>query len=185
MHLLEAYAIVSGAKIDKCFIEEEFIQLPDKKFITIHPYNPKGSGRQYKYWDLVIDTLYSNIKFDYDIIQIGGADDTKYKCNTNYLGKTSYNSLAYLMKHSQLHIGFDSFPAHLASYYDIRSIIIFAHYASNTQPYFSKPGNLICLEPDFKNLKKKPTFAQEDPLDLINTISPNTIIEHSKKFLKI
>ena len=46
MHLLEAYSVVSGAKIDRCFIDEEPIDLPSKPYITLHSHNPKGSGRQ-------------------------------------------------------------------------------------------------------------------------------------------
>lgn len=185
MHLLESYAVVSGAKIDQCFIHEDIIDLPENSFVTIHGYNPKGSGRQYKHWNTVIDNLKNNHKFTHDIIQIGGINDAKLNCDTSYLGKTTYNSLAYVMKHSTLHIGFDSFPAHLSSHYDTKSVIIFAHYANNTCPYFSSKQNLIILEPNFSMLGIKPTFAHEDPFDLINTILPEYISEACFKLLNI
>jgi len=183
MHLLESYAVVSGALIDKCFIEEEKIELPSNKYITFHGYNPKGSGRQYKYWNDVITLLKSNTKFAYDIIQIGGKNDIKYPVNSDYLGKTSYNSLAYLIKYSDLHLGFDSLPVHLASYYDKKIVALYAHYSNNTKPYFSSNENIILLQPDFSKIK--PIFAQTDPFDLINTISPESIYNSIISLLKI
>ena len=105
MHILETYSLISGAKIDKCFIQEEEIVLPEKPFITFHPYSPKGNSKQYKYWDDVISLLLQNNKFNYDIIQIGEKTDPVYnRVNSLYLGKTTYNSLAYLIKHCSLHL---------------------------------------------------------------------------------
>lgn len=173
MHLLETYALLSGAKIDKCFIKEEPINLPKEKYITLHSYNPKGNNRQYKYWNNVIKNLNNHPLFDYEIIQIGGIDDIKTNTNTTYLGKTTYNSLAYLMKHSSLHMGFDSFPAHLASYYGKKMVVLYAHYANNTGPYFSNKKDVILLEPDHSIVK--PIFGDSDPYDKINTIDFNII----------
>lgn len=175
MHLLEAYAMVSGAQIDKCFIHEEPIDIPQQPYITLHSYNPKGSGRQYRYWNNVIESLKSYSKFDkYNIFQIGGSDDEKTLANTSYLGKTSYNSLAYLIKHADLHIGFDSLPVHLASFYNKKMVVLYAHYANNTRPYFSDSNKIVLLEPDHSKLK--PVFSQDDYLDQINSIDYNLII---------
>lgn len=173
MHILEAYALSSGAKIDKCFISEEYIQIPDNPYITLHSYNPKGSGRQYRYWNDVISILNSNKNFTHEIIQIGGLDDIKERVNTSYLGKTNYNSLAYLIKHCGLHLGFDSLPVHLASHYGKKMVVLYAHYVNNTKPYFSCEQDIRLLGPKLENYK--PVFSQEDPLSLINTIKPEDI----------
>lgn len=183
MHLLEAYASVSGAKIDKCFIHEEKINLPTKHYITLHSYNPKGSGRQYKYWNKIISYLKDISDFTYEIIQIGGSSDEKTIANTEYLGKTNYNSLAYLIKNSELHLGFDSLPVHLASYYDKKMVVLYAHYINSTKPYFSSNDKTVLLEPDFS--QNKPIFSQEDPFDHINSIKPETIIEAVLTLLKV
>jgi ADP-heptose:LPS heptosyltransferase len=173
MHLIETYAIVSGCQINKPFIHEEPLELPTKKYITFHTYNPKGAGRQYRSWDKVINLLRQNAKFDYELIQIGGISDHRQNINISYLGKTTYNSLAYLIKHSSMHVGFDSLPVHLASHYQKKIVSIYAHYANNSKPYFSKNKDITIIEPDFS--KVKPTFAHEDPFDLINTIPPEKI----------
>lgn len=183
MHLLEAYAAVSGALIDKCFIHEEKIELPSKPYITLHSYNPKGSSRQYKYWNQVIEKLRKNPRFIYDIVQVGGSSDIPAPVNVSYLGKTDYNSLAYLIKHSELHLGFDSLPVHIASHYDKKMVVLYAHYINNTKPYFSSIENIVLLGPDHS--KVKPVFSHEDPFDQINTINFNTIVESVERLLDI
>jgi ADP-heptose:LPS heptosyltransferase len=181
MHLLETYAILSGTTIDKCFIEEEHIELPTNPFITLHSHNPKGSNRQYKYWNNVIADLKSVKNFNYDIIQIGGPDDIKSMANTYYLGKTNYHSLAYIIKHSSLHMGFDSLPVHLASHYNKKMVVLYAHYARNTRPYFSNDKDVVLLEPDHSIIK--PVFGDKDPFDQINTINHNLITNNILKLL--
>ena len=168
MHILETYALLTGAKIDKCFIQEEEIDLPSKKYITFHPYSPKGNSKQYDKWDDIILLLKNNLKFDYEIVQVGEATDQRYNVNTFYLGKTSYNSLAYLIKNSTLHLGFDSFPVHLASHYDTKIVALYSYYSSTCGPYFSSSNNIRIFEPDFTKIK--PTFNVDDPFRLINNI---------------
>ena len=183
MHILETYSLISGCKIDKCLIHEESIVLPEKKYITFHPYSPKGNSKQYDHWDSVLDKLYNNKQFDYDIIQIGGSDDHKYDVNTNYLGQTTYHSLAFLIKHCSLHLGFDSLPIHLASHYDKKIVAIYSYYSSTCGPYFSSSENIKILQPDFSKIK--PVFDYNDPFRLINTISSENIYLSICKLLNI
>jgi ADP-heptose:LPS heptosyltransferase len=173
MHLLESYAVSCGAQIGECFIQEEEIPLPPKKYMTFHGINPKGSSRQYRYWQEVINLLLSDI-FDLEIVQIGTILDHRFDhINTNYLGKTSYGSLAYLIKNAHLHLGFDSLPVHIASHYDIKIVAIYSHYSSISGPYFSSAQNIQILEPSFDLIK--PSYSYNDPNDLIQNISPTSI----------
>lgn len=173
MHILESYALSCGAKIGSCFIEEEYIELPSDKYITFHGYNPKGTSRQYKYWQEIINLLNTTKDFKYKIIEIGSRHNHNYGSDTSYLGLTSYGQLAYLIKNSSLHFGFDSLPVHIASHYNKKIVGIYAHYAQNTGPYFSTSDNITLLEPDFTIIK--PIFNYNDPFDLINTIHHNKI----------
>jgi ADP-heptose:LPS heptosyltransferase len=185
MHLIESYALTAGCLIDRCFIEEDPIELPQNKYITFHPFSPKGAIRQYNYWSVVIDLLKSNPKFTYEIVQIGGNNDPKYSnVVTDYLGKTTYHSLAYLIKHAGLHLGFDSFPTHLASVYDKKIVSIYAHNAINTMPYFSSAHNISLIQPDFS--QHKPYYSDgHDPFGAINTIDPFVIYEKIIHLLEI
>jgi len=173
MHLVEAYALSCGSMIGSCFIQEQALSLPSNPYITFHGYNPKGPSRQYRYWNEVIKLLKSTPNFLYDIIEVGETHSHKYGSDTTYLGNTSYAELAYLIKHSSLHLGFDSLPVHIASHYDKKIVAIYAHYAQNTKPYFSTPENIVLLEPNHKLLK--PVFSDSDPFDQINSISPFNI----------
>lgn len=183
MHLLECYSVSSGAKIGSCFIKEKPIDLPEKQYITLHAFNPKGQSRQYNYWNEVIYKLKQNKKFDYEIVQIGGISDTKYNVNTEYLGKTTYHSLAYLIKNCSLHLGFDSLPVHLASHYQRKIVAIYAHFSNNTGPFFSKTEDCILLQPDHSVIK--PVFSETDPFNKINSIDPTLIYNSVIKLLNI
>lgn len=186
MHILETYALITGSKIDKCFIHEQEIELPQTQYITFHPYSPRGDSRQYDHWKDVFDLLHNNKSFNYKIIQIGQSEDDKYDkydVDISYLGKTSYYSLAYLIKNSSLHFGIDSFPVHLASHYDKKIVAIYFYYASTCGPYFSSPENIKILEPDYTNTK--PVFQYNDPYRLINTINPTNIYRSICNLLNI
>lgn len=182
MHLIETYACASGATIDRCFISEKLIELPKKKYITLHAYNPKGSCRQYSYWQDVIDGLQKHPKFDYDIIQIGGKKDYRYKnINRDYLGKTDYATLAFLIHHCELHMGYDSFPIHLASHYDKKIVGLYPHFAKNSGPFFNQKSPVITIESDIPH--HKPIFLENAPNDRIDSIHPQLIINSVNKLL--
>lgn len=183
MHLLETYALTTGIKIDKCFIHEESIELPSRQYITLHAYSPKGNYKQYSFWSKVIYWLKNNNQFNYDIVQIGEEKSSDYDVNKNYLGKTSFNSLAFLIKNSSLHLGYDSFPVHLASYYDINIVALYPHYSNTCGPYFSSPHKIKILEPDYTIYK--PSFNTNDPYRLIDSIDPNTVYESVISLLNI
>jgi ADP-heptose:LPS heptosyltransferase len=176
MHLLESYALTCGCFIDKCFIEEEEIDLPKSKYITLHSFNNKGTSRQYSHWHSVISYLKKDPRFNHEIVQIGGSEDFKYDINTSYLGQTSCNSLAYLIKYSDLHLGFDSFPVHLASHYNKKIVALYPQYAKNTGPYFSKKEDVYLFE-TYRYTNQKPIFEKNDPNGTINKIPPERIAE--------
>jgi ADP-heptose:LPS heptosyltransferase len=183
MHILETYALLSGAKINKCFIHEDPIDIPSSKYITFHPYSPKGNSKQYDHWTTILDLLKNTKSFDYEIIQIGEENDTKYNVNNKYLGQTTFNSLATLIKKSSLHLGFDSFPVHLASYYNIKIVALYSYYASTCGPYFSDQNKIRLLEPSFDKIK--PTFNHNDPYRLINNIDPILVYRSVLDLLEI
>lgn len=169
MHLLEAYALCSGCKIKRPFIKLEAIPLPAKPYITFHGFCSKAKSRQYKYWNEVLSLLDKDPSFNYEIVQIGEENDERYNwANYEYLGKTNYNSLAYLIRYARLHLGFDSLPMHLASCFNIDIVALFNSNVQNSGPYFS--DRAICLHPDFSI--QKPSYSYEDSLDLINKIDP-------------
>jgi len=183
MHLIEAYALTSGCKISEPYIWLEEVVLPKKKYITFHGFSPIAPSKQYNNWEIVLGLLKNDNEFDYEIIQIGQILDKKYQyANHEYLGKTNYHSLAYLIKNCTLHLGFDSLPIHLASFFQKKIVGIYPWYAKNCGPYFSNERDIEILEPDFSVIK--PCFNIVDEFDLINKILPLDIYKSVKKLLK-
>ena len=183
MHILETYALISGCKISKCFINEDPIELPSSNYITFHPHSGKGNSKQYDKWNIVLNLLNADTSFTHEIIQIGGYDDIKHTDNTSYLGQTNTWQLAYLIKNSSLHLGYDSFPIHIASFYDIPIVGLYSYYASTCGPYFSSHNRVRLFEPNFTNIK--PTFGYNDPHKLINTIDPKEIYKSVIELLEL
>lgn len=180
MHILETYSLLSGAKINKCFIEETPISLPYKDYIVFHPECQKAPARQYKKWNEVLELMKNDSAITSNILQIGSITDKKYDIDTSFLGKITANELAYIMRQATLFLGYDSFPMHMASHYDKKIVCLFSYYANNSRPYFSSKNNITLLEPNFS--KYKPSLLYIDEHDLINTIPPILIYEEIKKY---
>lgn len=184
MHLVEAYALASGAAIEKCFINAQPIPLPSKKYITFHGFNPKGTYRQYGYWQTVINNLLSCPDFNYEIVQIGEDKDLKYdNVNADYLGETNFLTLAFLIKYCELHFGYDSFPVHLASHYDKKIVALYPQYAVNTGPFFNVNNDCISIQPPIS--KMKPVWHENSTNDRINSIDPQLITKSIFELLSI
>ena len=184
MHILESYALLSGAKIGKCHIQEMPITLPTNNYITFHPFSEKGNSKQYNKWNYIIDLLNSNKNFNFDIIQIGTANPNEsYPVNINYLGHMKIWQLAYLIKNSSLHVGYDSFPIHLASHYDIPIVGLYSYYANTCGPYFSSTNKTKIFQPDFNIIK--PTYGYDDPYSLINKIDHMEVYKSILELLDI
>jgi len=181
MHLLETYSLTTAMPIEKCFIAEEEIELPRRPYITFHPCDTKGTARQYSYWADVVKILKDSPNFSHEIVQVGGENDDTYEVNTSFLGKTSIHSLAYLIKHSSLHLSYDSFPLHLASHYDTKIVCIFPQTWRATGPFFSSKDRFVCLEPQTSNVK--PSYQYDDAHGLINTISAEEIAAATLRML--
>lgn len=172
MHLIEAYSLTCGCKISNCHIKEDHIDIP-QRYITFHCSTEKGNSKLYDHWNEVLYKLKSDPNFDYDIVQVGDIGFPAKHIDISLLGKTTYNSLAYVIKNTRLHLGIDSFPIHLASYYNKKIVALYSYYSSTCGPYFSDKEDIRIFEPDFS--KYKPTFGYNDPNRLINTINPDKV----------
>lgn len=183
MHILETYALLSGAQIDKCFIETENYDIQYPQYVLLHADCSKASARQYKNWDKVINLLKQDQNFNLPIVQIGGITDHNYDVDLSLLGQTNTHQLAYIISKCSLLLCYDSLPMHLASHFQKKIVALFSYYSSNSGPYFSNNEDIILLEPDFSKIK--PSHMFDDPYDLINTISPEKIYQAIINLLQI
>ncbi|MBC8395178.1 MAG: hypothetical protein H8E05_00615 [Bacteroidetes bacterium] len=175
MHLLERYALNTGAKIDKPYIREDYFPNDLKRHITFHPIG--SPHKYYSYWQEVINLLFPVLsKEGIDILQVGGKEENQrtFSNSLNVLAQTSIPQLAYLIKRGELHLGIDSFPVQFAGYYDKNIVALYSHVMpEHRKPYWGSKDKQVLIQPDRKN--RKPSYSFADPHKSINTISPSKI----------
>lgn len=174
MHILEQYALNCGLKIDKPYIYEKYYPLPFEKYITFNPFG-KFNSRKYTYWQEVIDLIFPILqKENIYIVQIGGQNEIGYNNCFHLMGQTSFNQTAYIINNSMLHFGVDSFPIHIASYFDKKIVALYSNmYASQSKPYWSNPQNTELIQANLNG--KKPSYSSEENPKIIDNIKPEEI----------
>lgn len=184
MHILEQYSLNCGAKISKPYIIEDFFPLPFDEYITFHP-KGKFSSREYDYWEEVLLSIHPILKkSNIQIVQVGGKDDKPYPFCYHTQGQTSFNNLAYIISNAKLHMGVDSFPIHLASYYRKPIVGLYCNmYPSQSGPYWSKEEEYSLLTPNLGT--RKPSYAAQENPKTINMIPPEEITKAVINKLKI
>ena len=185
MHLLDTYALHCGLKVDKPYIYTLYYPLGVDKYITLQPFS-NFAEKQYDYWNEVVEYLYPILQEkDISIVQIGGDKDKPIKHCVWTQGTTRISQAAFLVKNSVLHLGVDSFAAHIASGFDKKIVALYStNWANNCKPYWSKPEDIRLFEPD--RSEAKPTFNHEEgPNKSINKINPEDIANSVLELLEI
>jgi ADP-heptose:LPS heptosyltransferase len=169
-HIAEVYAKDLGAKIGKPIISNHFFPGVPDKYITIQASN-KTPASNYNYWDLVI-SLIKPFLGDIKIVQVGGPGDKLIKgIDLSTIGN-SYKQMNYVIKGSKAHVGCDSLPGHVASVYDVPSIILHYNlYKENSKPIWHENNTCTSISPDFS--KTKPSYSSS--CNRINEIKPEKI----------
>ena len=183
-HLVETYALNCGLKIDKPFLLEKYFPLEFDNYITFHPFS-KYESKSYDYWQDVIDFIHPELeKAGIRILQIGGKDDTPIKKCHHSQGLTSLQQTAYLINHSKMHLGADSFATHVASGYNKKIVSLYSNtYANIARPYWTEKEDCILFEPDREKLK--PSYSAVESPKSINQINPEDIANAVTKLLGI
>lgn len=180
-HLIESYSLQTGLKIDKPYININFYPLPFDKYITIH--NSSGmESKNYSYWQDVIDIISPQLKkLKINIIQIGGSEDARLDNCLDLCGKTHIYETAYILKNSLLHIGNDSFSAHMAAAFDVAVVIPYGPTtSSNHGPFFGKAEKIL-IEPDRQPSFSKNEFPKTVDITPIENLA-NNILNYLKNY---
>lgn len=182
MHLVEAYALSCGVKIDKPFILESFFPLPFEKYISFQPFSKPS--KNYDYWQEVINLILPHlIENNISIVQIGADKEPILQNCYSVVGQTDIKQAAYIIKNSLLHVGTDSFGAHIASGYGKKIVTLYSNNnINNVKPYWSKEEDVILLEPKRNN---KPNYSFDENPKTINNIEPEKIAQSVLKMLGI
>lgn len=176
MHIVESYSLNTGLKIGKPFIYKKFFPLPfDGKYITFQPFT-KGTAKNYKYWQDVLDIIYPTLKReDIRIVQLGLPNEGKIEGAYDLRGKTSLNQAAYIISNAMLHLGGDSCCTHFASGEGKKIVSLYSIMSyKNCGPYWSEKADISCIEPR-KKKKEKWSYNYESDPEMINRIKPEDI----------
>jgi hypothetical protein len=86
----------------------------------------------------------------------------------NLSGQTKIQHVAYLIKNAIMHVGADSFAAHIASGYDKKILAVYSNNnINNVKPYWTKVEDMVLLEPERLD---KPNYSAEETPKTINNI---------------
>ncbi len=172
-HLIEEYAKNLGVKIGKPVLAEHFFPVIPEKYITVSV-EPQIPSKQYKYFDIVFDSLYSFLsKQSIKIIQIGSSKSKRLSSVDEMIFDLDFKKQAYIVKNSLLHIGGNDALMHYASSNNIPIVTLFGDsYASCSDGYWSSLENKTNIEAPWEG---KPSFNTVDQQDSINKILPEDI----------
>lgn len=183
MKLIEAYALSCGLKISKPFVLDNFFPLDFEKYIVIHPFSKPA--KSYSYWNDVTDIIRPALdKLNIKIVQIGSAGDKNLANCFNLQGKTNLNQSAYLLKNALGLVGVDSFSAHVAGGYNLKSVTLYSSSnPENVAPYWGDKNNQIAIVGDRRG--QKASYSLEESPKTIDSIRPETIAKAVCKLLDI
>lgn len=173
MHLIQSYALQTGAKISKPQLYSAYYPLKPKSYITLQA---KGScqAKQYDYWDSVSSILGPILaRNGIQIVQIGKDDKSVLPKALSLVDKTNLYQSNYLIENSLLHLGNDSFAVHVASAFDIPIVALYSNSTPELSgPFWGDKSKHRLLKP--KN-QKNPSYAFEESVKSINSIKPEEI----------
>jgi hypothetical protein len=174
-HIAEEYAKSLGCKIGSPVLEPHFFPVASKKYITFHTNGKKVPAKHYDFWGIVFLLIKGKLKeAGINIIQTGGPEDPPYReCDQSHLG-CSFKQMSYVIKNSELHLGIDSLPMHIASAFNKKIVALFSNlFIENASPLWSSNDDCALFSPDFSKIK--PSFASTEPNKRINEVKPEQI----------
>lgn len=186
MHLLEAYALQCGAKIDKSFIYESYFPMPVEKFITFQAQS-KMDAKDYDYWQDVLNMIAPVLsKAGIHILQVGGRNEFGYQRTIDIRGQTNFHQLAYVLRRSLLHLGPDSLGVHIASHFDVPIVGLYSVSMKEVSgPHFGNQDKQIIFECYRRVGNKKASFAAQESPKSINSVKPEEVAAAVFKLLGI
>jgi ADP-heptose:LPS heptosyltransferase len=182
MKLLERYSTQCGLKIGKQFLLEKFYPLPDNKpYILVHG-SSGMPGKNYPYYNEVMDILVQILTNNgINIYQIGGKEDVPIKHCIHLQGLTSLHQTNYLIGKALLLIGNDSWTSHRAGALNVPIVELFGTTSvSNHSPYQYNPRSIFLSSHRFD---RKPSFAPNEAPLTIGLIPPENVVNAVLKIL--
>ena len=160
---------------NKMYITRTLVADLPEHYVTFQMESTQGP-KNYDNWQLVFERIK-----DLPVVQVGGLNEKllDYPNVIDMRGKTTPQELAYIIQNADLHIGVDSFPAHVASAVGMKSIIVFGG------TYYQQSGlqDCVAIEPPHRGECVTSCHLVECILQkkggqkCINNIVPDSIVE--------
>ena len=185
MHLVEQYALVTGAKINKPFIETSYYPIPFDKYIVVENGGEQMKSRIYSMWTDIISEIKEvldtkNIK----IVQVGELNSEQMPGVFDLRGRATAKQLAYIIKNSLLHCSTNDFLLDVASHFDVPVVGMYGNtYANVAKPFWGDKNKKTILESHRKG--KKPSFLAEESPNTLNLIYPEKIVNSILNLLEL
>lgn len=120
------------------------VDLPSE-FATIHS-KTNQDPKDYDYMQRVADGILGIAK-----VQVGGKDDFPLQgMALDLRGRTTPQSLAWVLGKARLHVGLDSFPMHVAAHVGTPSVIVFGGTYAKQGVCSTALGKVAALEPSYR-----------------------------------
>lgn len=190
-NILEAFADFAGVQKQDCklFIKPEVVKELPENYAVIHSGKTKWVGREWSptKFEIVANKLR---KLGMPVVCIGLLGDHKINCDLDLRGKTTIAQLAYIIERSQIFIGIDSFPMHIAQALDTPGVCFFGSIDPKTRIISSKmhavvADRLPCL--GCHQRKPPPSFVttscETQLQDCINNVSIERFMQEITKVL--
>lgn len=118
------------------------------------------------------------------MVQIGTENSAHIEGCVNLNGQLNYNQCHYLIRHSLLHVGVDSFTSQFASGLGKKVVTLYGDVPpENSRPFWSNKEDSIDLIPNNKNGLY--SYSSENDKKGIDTIKPEIIAKHVCDLLEI
>ncbi len=184
MHLVEQFALSTGLKINKPFIEVGYYPLSFDKYIVLEN-GREVKSRAYGMWqDVLLEIKPYLEKEKIHIVQVGDIKDELLPFTYDLRGRTTIKQTAFLIKKSMLHCSTNDFLLDIASHFNVPLVGMYGStFAHIAKPYWGDRSKHAILESHRK--KMKPTFLAEENPKTIDFINPEDIAYSILKLLKI
>ena len=172
MHKLESFALSSGSKIHKPYINQAFYPLTSSRFICVSQQS-QNQSTTYDYYDDVIFHIKPYLEDNnIDIYEIGSSSEPPlFYCKDAKNHNINQNS--YILNKSLLYLGNYNIYSNIAAHFNKKTICpINNHFLNTIDHYWSSDTNSVFLM-DKKD--SKPTFSQSENPKTINDIYPEEI----------
>lgn len=172
MHKLESFALSSGSKIHKPYINKSFYPLKSSRFICVSQ-QAQNDSTTYDYYDDVIFHIKPYLEENnIDIYEIGSSKNSPLFYCENLKDK-NINQNSYILSKSMLYLGNYNIYSNIASHLNKKTVCAINNdYIDTLKHYWADESDSVFLM-DKKEFK--PSYASNENPKTINDVYPEKI----------